>query len=176
MPTLEQRLAELPYEGAIAFAAICAERALAEVWPMGELVPELREPQLIQALHLSWRFVHGEADPERARALDDAVSSIFHALPDDASSLAMLALHAVERLVKVLVEPARAASHARSIAEDRIDLVRALYADGERVAAAEIGWQEVAVGRIASVCAGGGELLREAFQEVPEYERGPLAD
>jgi hypothetical protein len=172
---LEARLATLPARAQLAFAAICAERAVAEALHVLE-APALEDPLLVRALSLLWEHIRGEpVRRERLEGIQRELRTLLEQLAEGQESESVcLAAHAVECAVAAALEPGRTAALCAAGVEDRYDVLAGLYDGAASVELGERAWQETALERLGA--AAPKDITRELFQAIEEFERTPLQE
>ena len=168
---LPERLSTLATRRVVAFAATCAERALAEIrripW---ETIHD--EGPARTAIDLAWAFALGAA-------VDDARSEeVWEALFDEdddsyEGTLASSALVAVDKALEAFRDPDNAPEHGETAGFSVVDIVANAYEDGDAMERAELRWQIEALRRLSEP-ASDSEVSRTLFESIPEYERSPL--
>ncbi|HEY6401604.1 MAG TPA: hypothetical protein VI479_09355 [Blastocatellia bacterium] len=171
---MENELAALPRRAQVAFAAICAERALRE----GAKYTKhdvLNDARLRQALDFAWRYVEGEEVDYHAE-MESTHIAIAKAIPNlddpDAEETLMQIMSAVARTLLTFQDPPKAPAAASSTANSLLDLVALLYEDPQQAMNNEKAWLEKAINLLKQW--GEKPLSRHMFDAIPEYERGPL--
>jgi hypothetical protein len=174
MPEIADSLAELPIRSQVAFAAACAERALAEGAPYAK--HDVRaDPQLRSALDLAWRYAGGE-DLDYTRDVEPVHDRVARAIPnvDDPGADEVMTYigSAVARTLFVLQAPEKAPRPAIGAAMATLGLAGLLYEDHDGAEQGEEAWQRAAVELLRSQ--GNKPVQPEQFLTLPDWERGSV--
>jgi hypothetical protein len=168
---------KLSYPAQLAFAARSGERALAETHL---LRPDLvaAYPALQKGVDLIWRHaVHQDVDFKRdVESVHNAASelipeSVDAVVPDQALRFAS---QAISLGLLMIGWPQKSAKYAASVGGAVINLVGSVYKDIDEVQDKERQWQDRAVEFL--LANGDKPITRSMFDELPEYERGPISE
>lgn len=174
MTQLERSLERLPLHARVAFAEICAQRAVADVRRFSR-EPAISDPRLDQALGAVRDFASmadRSATDQRA-SLYRAVRSLFDALPDGGDDAVLYAVHAVERALLATIDPERATSACATSGYDAMQVAAVLYEDQAAAQRREEEWQSAAIEALSTATASGSGP--ESVAWPAEYGRvGPV--
>ena len=171
---MENEIAALPMRAQVAFAAICAERALREGAKFSKY-DVLNDKRLRQALDFAWRYVEGE-EVDYQKEIEPTHLAIAQNIPDvdePGSDEALTeTMSAVARMLVIFEQPERSAAAAASVANAMLALVTLVYEDLDQAEKDEEAWQRKALDLLKQW--GEKPLSRHMFDSIPEYERGAV--
>jgi len=174
MTKVSDEVAGLPLRSQVAFAAISAERALAEGAPYTKRDVR-KDPLYRKALDLAWKVAGGE-DLDYGREVEPIHEQVARSIPDidapGADEVLTYIASAVARTLFVLQAPERAAKAALGAGNATLGLMGLLYEDHDGAEKGERVWQAAAVEALRT--AGNRPITRDLFGSIPDWKRGAV--
>jgi hypothetical protein len=167
---LSTQLLALSPRARVAFAAVMAERAVAEVAGCVGFT-DAHFQRLVYAVALAWECVEGRAAKEDIDTqLALVVEAVTELAGEPTAKAERCAAEAVACALRCTFERPKRAEHAAAAALARGEALSLLYVDATLVRSGESRWWSEALLLLKKL--GNDADLRQALQGIPEFERG----
>jgi len=176
----EATLAEIPYEGRIAYIAFCAERCLAEARRHDAAAAQLAQlPLLSEGVELLWSAAAGgSVDRARVAAVREHVSGYERPHPSGeavvyARDITLVsAARVLMKGMAVLEDPAAATPrYVVGALDGPAVLIGTIYEDGMGARRQEVAVIDAAIEKLKTAAP---PIPRALFQDIPDWPRGAL--